>query len=444
MPNILKSWTRQNKIKFLSRGYVVKRKKKNEGLLCEAIRERLTAVRLNLGLTRAEVSRRSGVTPDTLRQLEQGRTLPGVDTAERIAVALDLDPRWFVYGRGRETVARTMIATAGYDPIQMCSELSAALSVHNGVLHHSYKYLDPAGAVQWTQLLTDQGFSAVIEAVPLASLVEKLALALNGQPYDFWALGAGTAQTELSLMARLLAKKQREAQVFLVDVSQPLLTAALLNVERILPKKYPVPVTGFLGDFNHFASIGLLPGVGRRRILTMFGYTLSNLDNEVRFLRRSLSWVEKDDILVLDVPMAVGQTDEAIQKKDPALSHRRAGQWSDLLDQFLTGPIRRHLPEVKSISVTAQLDRRSSVVPGSYAVEHVAVVKLADAQVRRYSIGYSKRYELEGFTQLMKQEGWSTLFTMEYGPGFLLCAFQRDVSPRLQGRGRPARQADHE
>ena len=96
----------------------------------------------------------------------------------------------------------------------------------------------------------------------------------------------------------------------------------------------------------------------------MFGYTLSNLENETRFIRRSLSWVNRGDVLILDVPKAVAQNDDDILRNDPALKKRRAGQWSDLLEPFLTGPILRHVAGISTIKVTARLDRVSSVIPG--------------------------------------------------------------------------------
>jgi hypothetical protein len=334
------------------------------------------------------------------------------------------------------------MVTPDYDPLRMCRELRDALASPNGYLLDSYKYLDPAGAQDWAQLLDDKGFSAVVDALPMSSLVDQLVPALDGHPYDVWGLGSGTGQTELSLVARLVGKRQRDVRVFLVDVSQPLLTEALRKSEQTLgkSKKYPIPVIGLLGDFNQFPSFGLHPGAGRRRLLTMFGYTLSNLENETRFVRRSLSWVNRGDILVLDVPKAVAQNDDDILRNDPALRKRRAGQWSDLLEPFLTGPILRHVHGISTIKVTAQLDRASSVIPGSYAIEYVADVKLTTGQTRRYSIGYSKRYTEEGLTSMMAQEGWEKLCCMEYGPA-LLFAFRRVASPQLQKQGRPRRKS---
>ena len=98
----------------------------------------------------------------------------------------------------------------------------------------------------------------------------------------------------------------------------------------------------------------------------------------------------------------------------------------------------RHVAGISTIKVTARLDRVSSVIPGSYAIEYIADVKLTTGQARRYSIGYSKRYTEEGVTAIMLQEGWEKLCCMEYGPA-LLFAFRRTNSPQLQKQGRPRR-----
>ena len=84
-------------------------------LECESMRNRLLAVRANRGLTRTEVARSAGVSNDTIRHVEEGRTLPGVDTAEKLARALGLDPRWLVYGAGSvdDESAGTIIVTPG-------------------------------------------------------------------------------------------------------------------------------------------------------------------------------------------------------------------------------------------------------------------------------------------------------------------------------------------
>lgn len=58
----------------------------------------------------------------------------------------------------------------------------------------------------------------------------------------------------------------------------------------------------------------------RQRLLTMFGYPFGNLDNEIGFMRSSLSGMAPGYLLVLDVPLAhaPAEDDAEIERKDPA------------------------------------------------------------------------------------------------------------------------------
>jgi transcriptional regulator with XRE-family HTH domain len=380
---------------------------------------------MNLGLTVAEVARRAGVTAEGVRSIEKGRVMPGLETVERIAGALNIDPRWLSFGLGQPT--RTILLTPGYEPFRLWHELQSVLTQTNGYIADSLKYLDHAGADQWCELLKLSRFATESLPMPMADLVATLGEELEGLPFDLLGIGAGTALHELTLTARLLGRRRHghDARAFLLDVSHPLLTFALNSADQILPKQYVVPVIGLLGDFDELASYCHLfhpDGPPRRRVLTMFGYTFSNLDNEIRFVRRNLSWVEKGDLLVLDLPAAVAQAD----RTDPALTNQRPVVYSELLHKFLTGPIRRHLSSVSDIKLSVLRDSNSSVVPGSYAIEHVAMVKMHGGETRRYSVGYSRRYETSGLCSAMEKEGWRSVGSFPYGPGFVLCAFRRD------------------
>ena len=363
--------------------------------------------------------------------------MPGLETIERIAGALSVDPRWLSFGLGQPS--RTILLTPGYEPFRLWHELQSVLCQASGYLSDSLKYLDHAGADQWCELLKHSRFATEASPLPMADLVATIHDELEGMPFDLLGIGAGTADHELTLAARLLGRRRtvHDARVFLLDVSHPLLTFALNAADSILPKQYIVPVIGLIGDFNEMATYCHLfhaDGPPRRRILTMFGYTFSNLENEIRFLRRNLSWVDRGDLLVLDLPMAVDPSADP-DRTDPALSKQRPPVYTELLHKFLTGPIRRHLQSVSDIKLQVLRDSNSSVVPGSYAIEHVASVRMRGGETRRYSIGYSRRYQADGLCTALQQEGWRSVGHFSYGPGFVLCAFRRETAS-LDGRER--------
>ncbi len=61
---------------------------------------RLAAVRQARGLSRLALGRLSKTSDTTVRQIETGRSVPGVDVVERLAGALDVAACWLAYGQG--------------------------------------------------------------------------------------------------------------------------------------------------------------------------------------------------------------------------------------------------------------------------------------------------------------------------------------------------------
>lgn len=145
---------------------------------CAFIGGRLGVVRLNLGLTVAEVARRAGVTAEGVRSIEKGRVMPGLETVERIAGALNIDPRWLSFGLGQPT--RTILLTPGYEPFRLWHELQSVLTQTNGYIADSLKYLDHAGADQWCELLKHSRFATEASPLPMADLVATLGEELEG------------------------------------------------------------------------------------------------------------------------------------------------------------------------------------------------------------------------------------------------------------------------
>ena len=65
-----------------------------------AIGERLRAAREQRGLSRHVLGKTAGTTGTTVQSIEDGRTMPGVDTVEQLAKALKVTPCWLAYGSG--------------------------------------------------------------------------------------------------------------------------------------------------------------------------------------------------------------------------------------------------------------------------------------------------------------------------------------------------------
>lgn len=378
------------------------------------------------------------MSPQGVQHIERGKVTPGIDTVERLANAVGLDASWLAYGNSPNASVPCILVAPGFDPLALVSDLFSLLNGPSGVVDDVYKYLDPIGAFEWCSLLKQSDFASVVSSLPMAELVQVLVPHLKGSPCDVIALGCGTAQSELILTGKLLGKRIADIRLLLLDISQMLLTVAVQNAAQFLKKSHSVPVVALLGDFTKLTDYShlLTPDSPRRRVFTMFGYTFANLDNEVQFLRRNLSWASEGDFLVLDIPVtATDQMDAAeIRRKDPGL--RRPQDWVSGIYSFLTVPIRRYLLGIEDCKVQTDLDLTSCLIPGSYAVVNKVTVKLKSKEEKRFVVGYSKRYNLAKLGVHMASEGWNLVEGFYYGPDnkIMLCIFQRaSIVPRRQG-----------
>lgn len=408
-------------------------------LRCRGLTERLAQFRRTHKISLAALAQRAGLSAQGLQLIEKGKVMPTLETLDRLAQATNLDPGWLGFGLSSSGTPQITI-TPGFDSDALIADLLAILSGPTGVLDDLYKYLDPVSAHEWRNLLRQPDFGSVIAAFPMTEVLELLAAAIDTHdPCDIVGLGCGTAEREVTLIRKLRARQRRDLRLILLDISVSLLGSAVQSSNEF-SRTHAVPVLALLGDFHSLPEYcHLLTGDGpRRRVLTMFGYTFSNLDNEVQFLRRSMSWVNHDDLLILDVPAAATVSSDAteIARKDRTLSRKRGGDWHSAAFQFLTGPLRRNLQHVDECRIHTELDQSSCVIPGSYAIVHKAIVKFKTGEEKRFVIGYSKRYVLDKLAKHLEHEGWRLVQGLHYGPNqdALVAIFQRHDPRPKRGR----------
>ena len=405
-----------------------------EHLRYTGLPQRLSAYRCTHNLPATTLARQAGLSPQAVSQIERGQVIPGIDTVEKISRAAACDPGWLAYGLPMKGLTPHISVVPDYDPTAMVCELCSILMGPGGIIDDAHKYLDPLGAHEWRMLLRESASESLSSVGPLDQLVGLMAPELQDRPTDIVGLGCGTAQHELALARKLLSRRRRDLRLLLIDISQPLLALAVQDAAKQLSGPHAVPVFAFLGDFHHLAEFWHLctDEVPRRRIFTMLGYTFSNLDNEIQFLRRSLSLAQPGDYLVLDIPLAAtDSTDPAeIRRRDPRLTNKRPEAWTSSAHRFFAGPIQRHLIGISSLEITPELDTSSCLVKGSYAVIAVAHVKLLNGEQKRFRVGYSKRYNTELLARHMESEGWLLRQTEPYGSGQALLCFQRRESSK--------------
>ena len=162
----------------------------------------------------------------------------------------------------------------------------------------------------------------------------------------------------------------------------------------------------------------------------MFGNTFANLQNEIMFVRNSLLGFAPGDFLLLNVPATMASADdtEEILRKDRRLAGRPAAETMSAAlstqDRMFCELLRRYIPGLKSTEIKSVLDFAACPVPGSYAADSRANVKMTSGEVKHFSIAYLKRYDQERLDETMRQEGWRAVaywrYAEEYHPRLLL------------------------
>jgi transcriptional regulator with XRE-family HTH domain len=401
--------------------------------------ERLVQFRRTQQITSVEIARKAGISPQTLHLIEKGKVMPSMETLERIAKATKLDPGWLGFGVSANGQAPHITVVPGFECDSLVTDLLAILRGKTGVVDDVYKYLDSTGAHEWRALLRQPEFSAVVASFPMQELIDFLAETVAvDEAVDLVGLGCGTAEREMTVIKKLLARRRRNLRLLLLDISVNLLSSAVQASDEF-SRAHAVPVMALLGNFHNLPEYAhLLTGdYPRRRIITMFGFTFSNLDNEVQFLRRSMGWVNHGDILVLDVPAAATDSSnpDEIVRRDKTLARKRAVEWQSAAYRFLTGPLRRNLDLIANIKIDTVLDQASCVIPGSYAIMNNTRVQLQSGDVKQFVTGYSKRYDLAKLAAHMQGEGWKYLSGFRYGPDNfgLVAIFQREQPRKRRG-----------
>lgn len=394
-----------------------------------AMRERREAA----GLSQAELARRAGISEGTIKRIENAGHQPSRDTLLRLLAVPELRLQEVqipdVLGAGNVApgfIPNCWIAP-GFNALDQLHEMLRELNGQGGHIDQTHLFLDHISAAGWHALATQASFVPARTAMPLDRAAVEI-MNSGGSGYDVIALGPGDGRDEVRLALHLLdAPRPSDLSLFLLDISQPLLSVAFEHATEVLAGRKGVSVTAVQGNFHHLPRYRQLLHMSRRshrrRLVAMLGYTFTNLLNEPLFIRNSLGGFGPGDLMLLNVGLACAPADrpDEIRKKDPRLSGRLPLSLSrfqgDVYHEWLIGPIRRYVKDVKDITITTELDVASCPVPGSYAAVVRAKVALADGDTRTFSVIYLKRYDEEKFVDCFRREGWDPVAGWHYGTG---------------------------
>ena len=381
------------------------------------------------GLSQARLAELAGLAESAIANIESGRALPTQLALLHLLSVPELklevsDLPWEVAESDPNFALNCWLAP-GFDPVKMIKELSMQVNSFGGHIEQGFLYMDPMSAADWCAIADLKDYDEMQASMQLDRAASVILEQCGKMGLDVVALGPGSARNEVRLVEQILAQGGHgDVRLYLLDISQPLLSVAYRHAAETLADRGGV-VFAIQGNFHHLPRYGQLlyspQRAHRRRLVTMLGHTFSNLENELRFVRNSLVGFGAGDLLLLDIRLAYASTDrpaDEIIEKDPGLLKARGRGVSSALrqrwDEFLTGPIRRYAHVQTEIDMLRVLDL-SCPIPGSYAGDARARVRLPSGEEREFSVYYSRRYDSTKLQAALSREGWETVANWAYG-----------------------------
>lgn len=369
--------------------------------------------RANLSLR--DLAKRTGLSTNTVRDLERGHRIPSTQTIQRLLQVPEL-------GLSAATPAPPTDDThrpnawflPKYDRRALIEELKLTVNATNGRLEQTCLYLDDESAADWLALSTASSFSGTFRALPLELFANHASHLVQGRGLDVIALGPGDGRSEVQLCSRLMSAGAVDLKLYLLDVSHTLLTLAHKHASDTLGEA--VRVDALHGDFRHLGRYPvLLPAAAphRRRCYVLLGGTLANVDSETMFIRDCLSVAAPGDLAVIDFQLRFADpSDEAaVRAADPVLKNGIP----ELHKHWFTGPLVRYGKGIDSITVGVDLIL-DCIVPGSYELDVYADTVRGDSKERCH-VSRVRRYEESALMATFERCGWKVELVRKYGPG---------------------------
>jgi len=387
------------------------------------------------GLSRVQLARRAKLSDATVKFTETARHPPSRATLIRLLGVSELKLRWAdVPGHPAPPLTETRdsplstessglasqlncLLTPSSDSLPLLAELARFLNGAGGYAEQTHAYLDHYSAADYLTLCQNSLAAATLRScMPLGELAQRIVAISDRAPLQVIALGTGDGLQESHLVAHLMEASAPSVELCLLDISHPLLSCAYRHAVNRLATVPNVKVWALQGNFHHLPLYTELhrPLTRRptRRLITMLGGTLANLDHEPQFLRQSLLACEADDLLLLDVPLASASCEEPLQIK--ARDRLFASGVPAPYATWLGGPIWRHCKDVEQVDFHWRLETRCPV-PGSYALHAVATVQSSRCADRLFSLFRVARYDPTQLAECLSVLGWNEVDAITYG-----------------------------
>lgn len=387
---------------------------------CDDFGAQLRERRESLGLTRAAVAKAAHVAETTIKAIELGRRKPSAELLHRLTRCTAMEDSQAVTAGRDGSVLNCWIAP-GFNSLRLLGDLLAKVNSAGGSIEQSLLYLDHRSAADWCSFTNSTDYQSSYGSAGYERSSRAVRKVIESAPLDMIALGCGNARREVSLATKLLEKGGAcDLRLYLLDISQPLLSEAYAYAAETLESHSHVSVTAVQGNFHDLPRYGALlyrpENSHRRRLITMLGYTFGNLDNELRWVADALSPFARGDLLLLDVQRGYAPSTDpkAIRRLDPGFRRSEPTQRQRDIETFFLGPLKRYRDGgLDAVELSNELGS-SCVVPGSYQLELTAHVPDAE-QTRRFVLAKARRYSVPELAQAMADLGWHLVEHMPSG-----------------------------
>ncbi len=380
------------------------------------------------GLSRRRLANLARLSEATIKFIETARTRPTRATLLRLLLVNDLrllptelplprrDLPFHLASLPSLPPPLNAYLAPGFEPLRLVEELDRTLHGAGGYIEQSSLYLTPHSALAYLQYQRQAPEEiSRRQGIPLHTLAAAVAQNQQSHGLTVLALGPGDGRLEVRLVEHLLTVRPQAIGLWLLDISQSLLTVSYQHASAMLRDRPEAEVLAIAGNFHHLPSYTELfaasKKTGRQRLFVLFG-TLAHLDNEARFLRDTLGSVAKSgDLLLLDAELTREYLD---------VNRSGATPWPDppcsaALREWLSGPIYRAQGRRLSRHEQITLQRipdGSGLVPGSTAQNTIITVESRGerqrqfALLRRFSMLRHRRFPLSGLQELLSRSGW--------------------------------------
>jgi hypothetical protein len=282
--------------------------------------------------------------------------------------------------------------------------------------------------VLWCACSCQAAYATARTAIPFDRIAASIRKLLEGAGLTLIGLGPGDGRDEVKLAQYLLDELRGRLSLNLLDISSPLLSLAMQHAKEAFVDRDDVSIFGVHGDFHHLPLYQDLflhsQARPRRRLITMFGGTFANLQNEIRFVCDNLIDMASGDLFLFDATTSLAE-----ELRDATAGRINTGFLENgPYCNWLTHQFESHYKKrMKRIELRRGLDRTTTCpVPGSYAMEIRAHVQMEDGTEKDFSVLTSKRYELAGLVGTMRDNGWELVESWRFDEAHrprLMCLF---------------------